>query len=54
MLTALIAANHSLKHLPVVANCDFGHITPIVTLPIGGQCQLNAKRDNASIALTVH
>jgi muramoyltetrapeptide carboxypeptidase len=53
-LTALIAANSSLKHLPVVANCDFGHITPIVTLPIGGHCQLVAKKDDASITLITH
>jgi muramoyltetrapeptide carboxypeptidase LdcA involved in peptidoglycan recycling len=53
-LTALITANASLKHLPVLANCDFGHITPIWTLPIGGRCQLNARQEKASITLTVH
>lgn len=30
-----------LKGLPVIANLDFGHTTPIATLPIGGMCEIN-------------
>jgi muramoyltetrapeptide carboxypeptidase len=26
--------------MPVIANCDFGHTTPILTLPIGGLCRI--------------
>ena len=29
-----------LAHLPVIANIDFGHTTPILTLPIGGDCEI--------------
>jgi len=53
-LTALIGANASLKHLPVVANCDFGHISPILTLPVGGRGRLEATQEKASITVTVH
>jgi muramoyltetrapeptide carboxypeptidase len=53
-LTALIGAIPALSRLPVVANCDFGHTTPVFTLPIGGRCTVRAERDKASIVLTVH
>lgn len=29
-----------LKGLPVIANMDFGHTTPIATLPLGGICKI--------------
>ncbi len=29
-----------LKGLPVIANVDFGHTTPMATLPIGGYCRI--------------
>lgn len=28
--------------IPIVANADFGHTTPIFTFPIGGMCHLKA------------
>lgn len=33
-----------LKGLPVIANLDFGHTTPIATLPVGGMCEINEKK----------
>ena len=53
-LTDIITSNPALKHLPVIANCDFGHISPIVTLPIGGRCRLQAEKPRAVITLTEH
>jgi muramoyltetrapeptide carboxypeptidase LdcA involved in peptidoglycan recycling len=41
-----------LKRLTIIANCDFGHTAPIVTLPIGGRCKLKAASDGASIEIT--
>lgn len=32
-----------LASLPVIANLDFGHTTPMVTLPIGGRCEIAPK-----------
>ena len=53
-LTALSGEIPALRHLPVIANCDFGHTTPMVTLPIGGRCQLRANQSEVSIRLTEH
>ncbi len=53
-LAALTGAIPALRHLPIVANCDFGHTTPIAALPIGGRCRLMASNGTASIMLTVH
>lgn len=30
-----------LKGLPIIANMDFGHTTPIATLPLGGRCTIS-------------
>ncbi len=38
MLLNIVAAIPQLKDLPIIANVDFGHTTPIATLPIGGNC----------------
>ncbi len=53
-LTALISENPALRHLPVIGNCDFGHINPIVTLPIGGRCRLHVGNGKTVITLTDH
>ena len=53
-LTALITDISALRRLPVIANCDFGHTTPMVTLPIGGRCQLTAQPGGAVIKLVEH
>lgn len=50
-LTSLISEIAALKHLPVLANCDFGHTTPVATLPIGGRCKLRADKNGCSIKL---
>ncbi len=50
-LTELISEIPVLNHLPVVANCDFGHTTPILTLPIGGRCRLQVNNSKVSIML---
>ena len=36
-----------LKGLPIIANMDFGHTTPIATLPLGGNCVI----ENGKISL---
>jgi len=53
-LTALIRGIPALRCLPVIANCDFGHTTPMVTLPIGGRCRLLANQSKVCIKLTEH
>jgi muramoyltetrapeptide carboxypeptidase LdcA involved in peptidoglycan recycling len=53
-LTELVRQIPALKNLPVIANCDFGHTTPVFTVPIGGRCQLNANGEQATIVITEH
>lgn len=38
----LIKSKPELENIPVIADCDFGHTTPIITFPIGGKASLKA------------
>ena len=42
LLEQIIASKKRLKGIPVVANADFGHTTPMFTFPIGGNVRLQA------------
>lgn len=42
-LEFIINNKPELKNLPVLANVDFGHTTPILTIPLGGYAKLNGK-----------
>lgn len=37
-----------LTGLPIIANIDFGHTTPIATLPIGGNCEVSPQKIKVS------
>jgi muramoyltetrapeptide carboxypeptidase len=43
-LKASLLARENLKHLPVIMNVDFGHTTPMVTLPIGGRISIQVDQ----------
>jgi len=53
-MTAMIKNIPALAKIPVIANCDFGHTTPILTLPIGGHCRIRASADACGITIDVH
>jgi len=40
--------------LPIIANIDFGHTTPLATLPVGGSLEIMAMADNAKIRIIEH
>jgi muramoyltetrapeptide carboxypeptidase LdcA involved in peptidoglycan recycling len=40
-LTASLLARGNLKHIPIIINVDFGHTTPMVTLPVGGRISID-------------
>ena len=44
-----ILNNPELKHMPIIANVDFGHTTPLTTFPIGG----TAKIENNQIFVEI-
>lgn len=37
--------------VPVISNLDFGHTTPITTLPIGGTVRIDARKDTSTIEI---
>lgn len=41
-----VIRSKNLKNIPVVANVDFGHTQPLLTLPIGGRMSVSAKAKN--------
>jgi len=45
----LIKSKKELVNVPVVANLDFGHTTPIFTYPIGGKAKFTAKNGKTNI-----
>lgn len=51
-LIKIIKSKAELKNIPVIANVDFGHTSPIVTFPIGGEVSLDTK--NKSIVISKH
>lgn len=44
-LEVIIAFNQKLRGLPIVANVDFGHTDPLLTIPVGGEAQVSATTD---------
>lgn len=50
----LIALRPQLAGIPVIANADFGHTSPIFTIPMGGSARISAQADGASIEIVAH
>jgi len=48
---AYIVAKMELRGIPVIADVDFGHTMPLLTLPIGGVAWLEAEKSRASLNL---
>ncbi|MBI4144133.1 LD-carboxypeptidase [Candidatus Woesearchaeota archaeon] len=42
-LTKIIKSNPALKHIPVIADVDFGHTSPMITFPVGGRAKLTVR-----------
>lgn len=43
-----------LRNIPVVCGVDFGHLSPLITLPIGGTACIEACSDRLSILISAH
>ena len=54
VLIRIIKTKRELNHIPVIANVDFGHTTPIITFPIGGTGQILAQNRKAKIEILKH
>lgn len=54
MMHSIIRSKRELDRIPVIANADFGHTTPIFTFPIGGSVSLTMQANKAQISITSH
>jgi muramoyltetrapeptide carboxypeptidase LdcA involved in peptidoglycan recycling len=54
LLKKIIGAKPELKNLPIIANIDFGHTTPLATLPVGGSMEIIAMSENIKIRIIEH
>lgn len=50
-LKKLIKLKKELDGIPVIANLDFGHTSPLITLPIGGNIQIEANNNKVKIMI---
>lgn len=48
LLEYMLNSIEALTGLPIVANADFGHSTPLLTLPIGGKAEISGGRIKVS------
>nr|WP_314900013.1 LD-carboxypeptidase [uncultured Deefgea sp.] len=53
-LYKLIRSKPELNSIPVIANLDFGHTTPQITFPIGGEIEINATSTCCTITVKNH
>lgn len=54
-LRYILSTKPELKNIPIIANADFGHTTPIFTFPIGGTFRLQAETsENVELVLEKH
>jgi muramoyltetrapeptide carboxypeptidase LdcA involved in peptidoglycan recycling len=53
LLKKIIGTKPELSKIPIIANLDFGHTTPIFTFPIGGEAELKAGR-SSKLLITKH
>jgi muramoyltetrapeptide carboxypeptidase len=52
-LHEIIASKQELKGIPVIANANFGHVTPFATVPIGGKASLIARNGRATVNISL-
>lgn len=54
ILTKIIKTKKELKNIPIIANVDFGHTTPLFTFPIGGSCHMVVEKNKSKIEIIRH
>lgn len=50
----LVRIRPQLAGIPIIANADFGHTSPIITFPIGGSAHLVVRENKAEIEIVKH
>ncbi|MBI2645298.1 LD-carboxypeptidase [Candidatus Uhrbacteria bacterium] len=54
LLTKIIKTKKELDGIPVLADVDFGHTDPRITLPIGGEARLSIKQGDIKLEIIRH
>lgn len=54
LLDAIIRTKPELRGIPIIADVDFGHTTPMITFPIGGKAAMEADIESTTIHITEH
>lgn len=53
-LIRIIKTKKELDKIPVIANADFGHTSPIITFPVGGTVKMRAEKGNSKLEIVEH
>lgn len=51
ILKTIIMSKKELQHLPVAADVNFGHTSPLITFPVGGYARLTADADTVELRI---
>lgn len=54
LLNKIINSKDELRGLPIIANVDFGHTTPLATIPIGGIIKISSDNKRVTIRIIEH
>jgi len=54
LLIKIIKTKKELNNLPVIANVDFGHTSPLITFPVGGEAMVEARNGIIKLEITKH
>jgi len=54
LLEQIIKSKTEFKNLPIIANVDFGHTDPKITIPIGGEAKLSVTQDKVELVIINH
>lgn len=54
LLHTIITMKKELRSIHVIAGVDFGHTSPMITFPIGGQVSIDVGQCVAKIIITKH
>ena len=54
LLKKIILTKKELLNIPVITNVNFGHTTPQITFPIGGEAKIISNKNESTIEITEH
>ena len=54
LLEKIIREKKGISDIPIIANVDFGHTTPLATMPIGGSLEMMARDEVVKIRIIEH